>query len=246
MRRSVAFVGRITRQKGVGHLIAAAHAFDPGVQLVLCAGAPDTPEIAAETAAAVAALQRDRPGVFWLDGMLTRDEVLQVLSAATVFCCPSVYEPLGIVNLEAMACEAAVVASDVGGIPEVVDDGVTGTPGALRRRGRRGIRGRHRSCGQRTRSPIRPGLDGWAAPAGSGRYRSSPGPRWPERPSTCTGACSAERRRLDRWSTVRLGPDSTAQKCRGTRGLRTASARVGPRRPDPGGRRSLLSDGGLS
>jgi starch synthase len=122
----VAFVGRITRQKGVNHLIAAAHAFDPGVQLVLCAGAPDTPEIGAETAAAVAELQRVRPGVFWLDGMLTRDDVLQVLSSATVFCCPSVYEPLGIVNLEAMACEIAVVASDVGGIPEVVDDGVTG------------------------------------------------------------------------------------------------------------------------
>lgn len=122
----VAFVGRITRQKGVNHLLAAAHSFAPGVQLVLCAGAPDTPEIGAETAAAVADLQRARPGVFWLDGMLTRDEVLQVLSAATVFCCPSVYEPLGIVNLEAMACQTAVVASDVGGIPEVVDDGVTG------------------------------------------------------------------------------------------------------------------------
>jgi starch synthase len=122
----VAFVGRITRQKGVNHLIAAAHSFAPGVQLVLCAGAPDTPEIGAETAAAVAELQRARPGVFWLDGMLSRDDVLQVLSAATVFCCPSVYEPLGIVNLEAMACEVAVVASDVGGIPEVVDDGVTG------------------------------------------------------------------------------------------------------------------------
>ena len=121
-----AFVGRITRQKGVKHLLGAAHRFDPGIQLVLCAGAPDTPEIAAETAAAVEELQRTRPGVFWFDGMLTLDQVKQVLTASTVFCCPSVYEPLGIVNLEAMACGAAVVASDVGGIPEVVDDGVTG------------------------------------------------------------------------------------------------------------------------
>jgi starch synthase len=123
----VAFVGRITRQKGVGHLLAAAHAFDPAIQLVLCAGAPDTPEIAAETARAVADLQASRSGVFWLDGMLSQAEVLEVLSAATVFCCPSVYEPLGIVNLEAMACRTAVVASDVGGIPEVVVDGTTGT-----------------------------------------------------------------------------------------------------------------------
>lgn len=122
-----AFVGRITRQKGVKHLIAAAHQFDPDVQLVLCAGAPDTPEIAAETAQAVHALQDARPGVFWLDGMLSLPEVKQVLTAATVFCCPSVYEPLGIVNLEAMACGTPVVASDVGGIPEVVDDGVTGS-----------------------------------------------------------------------------------------------------------------------
>ncbi len=121
------FVGRITRQKGVKHLIAAAHHFDPGVQLVLCAGAPDTPEIAAETKAAIEELQAARPGVFWFDGMLTLDEVKQVLSASTVFCCPSVYEPLGIVNLEAMACGAPVVASDVGGIPEVVVDGTTGT-----------------------------------------------------------------------------------------------------------------------
>ena len=121
------FVGRITRQKGVGHLIAAAHRFDPAIQLVLCAGAPDTPEIAEETATAIRALQATRPGVFWFDGMLTLDEVKQVLSASTVFCCPSVYEPLGIVNLEAMACGAPVVASDVGGIPEVVHDGITGS-----------------------------------------------------------------------------------------------------------------------
>jgi alpha-maltose-1-phosphate synthase len=120
------FVGRITRQKGVGHLVAATHYFDPEVQLVLCAGAPDTPEIAAETAAAIAELQSKRPGVFWFDGMLTLPEVKQVLSASTVFVCPSVYEPLGIVNLEAMACGAAVVASDVGGIPEVVNNGETG------------------------------------------------------------------------------------------------------------------------
>jgi starch synthase len=122
----VAFVGRITRQKGVGHLVAAAHRITEDAQLVLCAGAPDTPEIAAETAAAVAELAKARPGVFWIQEMLPTDEVKQVLSHATVFVCPSVYEPLGIVNLEAMACGTAVVASDVGGIPEVVDDGVTG------------------------------------------------------------------------------------------------------------------------
>ncbi|MGG7101635.1 glycogen synthase [Rhodococcus sp. 24CO] len=122
----VAFVGRITRQKGVGHLIAAAHDFDPSIQLVLCAGAPDTPEIAAETEQAVAALAAHRGNVFWVREMLPTEQIREILSAATVFVCPSVYEPLGIVNLEAMACETAVVASDVGGIPEVVDDGVTG------------------------------------------------------------------------------------------------------------------------
>ncbi|MEU3476378.1 glycogen synthase [Rhodococcus sp. NPDC006774] len=122
----VAFVGRITRQKGVGHLIAAAHLFDPSIQLVLCAGAPDTPEIAAETERAVALLAEQRSGVFWVKDMLPTDKIREILTAAAVFVCPSVYEPLGIVNLEAMACETAVVASDVGGIPEVVDDGRTG------------------------------------------------------------------------------------------------------------------------
>jgi starch synthase len=127
VRPIVAFVGRITRQKGVAHLVAAAHRFAPEVQLVLCAGAPDTPEIAAEVSTAVQALSAARSGVFWVREMLPIGKIREILSAATVFVCPSVYEPLGIVNLEAMACSTAVVASDVGGIPEVVADGTTGT-----------------------------------------------------------------------------------------------------------------------
>ncbi|MBP2450744.1 starch synthase [Mycolicibacterium lutetiense] len=125
-RPIVAFVGRITRQKGVAHLVAAAHRFSPEVQLVLCAGAPDTPEIAAEVSSAVAELARARTGVFWVREMLPINKIREILSAATVFVCPSVYEPLGIVNLEAMACSTAVVASDVGGIPEVIVDRQTG------------------------------------------------------------------------------------------------------------------------
>jgi starch synthase len=125
-RPSVVFVGRITRQKGLGHLLAAARAFDPAIQLVLCAGAPDTPDIASQTAATVTELASTRTGVIWIRDMLPRAEVTQLLTHATVFVCPSVYEPLGIVNLEAMACETAVVASAVGGIPEVVADGLTG------------------------------------------------------------------------------------------------------------------------
>lgn len=125
-RPIVAFVGRITRQKGVAHLVAAAHWFSPDVQLVLCAGAPDTPEIAAEVSSAVAELARARTGVFWVREMLPINKIREILSAATVFVCPSVYEPLGIVNLEAMACSTPVVASDVGGIPEVVADHQTG------------------------------------------------------------------------------------------------------------------------
>jgi starch synthase len=125
-RPAVVFVGRITRQKGLAHLLDAAPAIDPGAQLVLLAGAPDTPEIAAEIAAKVARAQAERGNVVWIRQMLTKPEVVQFLSHASVFVCPSVYEPLGIVNLEAMACEAPVVATATGGIPEVVDDGVTG------------------------------------------------------------------------------------------------------------------------
>jgi starch synthase len=125
-RPSAIFVGRITRQKGLAHLLRAAEAFDPEIQLVLCAGAPDTPEIAAETEAAVTKLAASRTGVVWIREMLPRDELAQLLTHASVFVCPSVYEPLGIVNLEAMSCETAVVASAVGGIPEVVADGLTG------------------------------------------------------------------------------------------------------------------------
>lgn len=126
-RPSVVFVGRITRQKGLVHLVRAAQQFDPKTQVVLLAGAPDTPEIAAEFEEAFGALQarRDAP-VIWVQEMLPRASVRQVLTHATVFACPSIYEPLGIVNLEAMACETAVVASAVGGIPEVVVDEATG------------------------------------------------------------------------------------------------------------------------
>jgi starch synthase len=125
-RPYVAFVGRITRQKGVPHLLRAGLEFDPDLQIVLLAGAADTPELKAETDAAIARLTESRDGVFVVSEMLPREEVRQVLSHALAFLCPSVYEPLGIVNLEAMACETAVVASGVGGIPEVVLDGETG------------------------------------------------------------------------------------------------------------------------
>lgn len=126
-RPLVVFVGRITRQKGLVHLVRAAQQFDPDTQLLLLAGAPDTPEIAAEFDSAFAALKHARSGgVTWVQEMLPRASVRQVLTHATVFACPSIYEPLGIVNLEAMACQTAVVASAVGGIPEVVVDGQTG------------------------------------------------------------------------------------------------------------------------
>jgi starch synthase len=125
-RPSVIFVGRITRQKGLPYLLAAMRLLAPEVQLILCAGAPDTPEILAEVQAGVAALQAERTGVIWIDRLLSQPELAALLSASTTFVCPSVYEPLGIVNLEAMACGLPVVGTATGGIPEVVADGVTG------------------------------------------------------------------------------------------------------------------------
>ncbi|MHB1570626.1 MAG: glycogen synthase [Solirubrobacteraceae bacterium] len=130
-RPSVVFVGRITRQKGVDLLLRAAEQFTAEAQLVLCAGAPDTEQLGAEIAAAVRRLSEIRDGVVWIEQMLPRRDVVQLLTHATVFACPSIYEPLGIVNLEAMACETAVVATDTGGIPEVVSDGDTGLLVAL-------------------------------------------------------------------------------------------------------------------
>jgi len=122
----VLFVGRITRQKGIVHLVNAIQYMDPGIQVVLCAGAPDTPEIAREMKDAVTAAQAHHGKVIWIEEMLAKPAVYQLYTHAAVFCCPSIYEPFGIINLEAMACETAVVASAVGGIKEVVVDGETG------------------------------------------------------------------------------------------------------------------------
>lgn len=125
-RRSVVFVGRITRQKGLPYLLRAVASLPEDVQIVLCAGAPDTPEIMAEVTGLVESLRESRQGVVWIDRMLSHGEIVNVLSSGTVFVCPSVYEPLGIVNLEAMACGIPVVGTKTGGIPEVVADGLTG------------------------------------------------------------------------------------------------------------------------
>jgi glycogen synthase len=122
----VLFVGRITRQKGIIHLVRAVQHMDPGFQIVLCAGAPDTPEIGREMKEAVEKVQAQHGGVVWIDEMVDKPTVRELYSNASVFCCPSIYEPFGIINLEAMACETAVVATAVGGIKEVVVDGETG------------------------------------------------------------------------------------------------------------------------
>jgi alpha-maltose-1-phosphate synthase len=146
-RPSVVFVGRVTHQKGLPYLLRAARTLPPQAQLVLLAGAPDTPEIAAEVTALVDELRATRSGVVWVPEMLPKREVIQILTHATVFVCPSIYEPMGIVNLEAMACETAVVATATGGIPEVVADGETGLL-----------------------VPIEPGDDGTGAPRDADRF----------------------------------------------------------------------------
>lgn len=120
------FVGRVTRQKGLSHLLEAALLMDPRHQLVVCAGTPDTPEVAAEVSALAERVRTERGSLVWIEGIIPRARLVHLLSAAAVFVCPSVYEPFGLVNLEAMACETAVVASRVGGIPEIVVDGETG------------------------------------------------------------------------------------------------------------------------
>lgn len=120
------FVGRITRQKGIVHLVRAIECMEPGFQIVLCAGAPDTPEIGVEMKEAIEKMKAKRPGIIWIDEMVDKATVRELYSHAAVFCCPSIYEPFGIINLEAMACETAVVATAVGGIKEVVVDGETG------------------------------------------------------------------------------------------------------------------------
>jgi starch synthase len=125
-RPTVMWIGRVTAQKGIGHLLDMAELVHPDAQLVFLAGAPDTPEIGAEMLARAAALAAARDGVFWIESMLPRPEVVQLLSHASVFVCPSVYEPFGLINLEAMACGLPVVASAVGGIPEIIVEGVTG------------------------------------------------------------------------------------------------------------------------
>jgi glycogen synthase len=125
-RPYILFVGRITRQKGIVHLVRAIKHFDPGFQIVLCAGAPDTPEIAAEMQQAVTAAREHHDDIIWIEKMVTRPEAIALYSGASVFVCPSIYEPFGIINLEAMACGTPVVASAVGGIKEVVVDGETG------------------------------------------------------------------------------------------------------------------------
>ena len=159
----VLFVGRITRQKGVVHLVDAVKHLPAGMQVVLCAGAPDTPEIAEEMRVDVEAARATGGNIVWIEKMVSKAEAIQLYSNCRVFCCPSVYEPFGIINLEAMACGAPVVASAVGGIPEVVVDGETGLPSSLRRRPAQRLPARRRLLRPRSGRAHRP-VDGRPIP----------------------------------------------------------------------------------
>jgi glycogen synthase len=120
------YVGRVTRQKGIIHLVQALPFLNPEIQVVFCAGAPDTPEIKHEMESQIASLQKKRKNIVWIQEMLPKPDILQIYSHASVFCCPSIYEPFGIINLEAMACGTPVVGTKIGGIPEIIEDGKTG------------------------------------------------------------------------------------------------------------------------
>ncbi len=192
-RRSVVFVGRITRQKGLPYLLRAVASLPSDVQIVLCAGAPDTPEIMAEVTGLVDSLRSERDGVVWIDRMLSHGEIVNVLSSGTVFVCPSIYEPLGIVNLEAMACGIPVVGTGTGGIPEVVADGLTGASCRSTRRrtapARRPIPTATSPTSRRrsTRSSrTRGSRSSWAAPDDSASRASSRGTPSPTGPAPCT------------------------------------------------------------
>ena len=206
-RPSVVFVGRITRQKGLPLFLRAVAQLPPDVQVVLCAGAPDTPEIEAEVMGLVDGLRESRDGVVWIREMLPRADVVALLTAATVFACPSIYEPLGIVNLEAMACETAVVATATGGIPEVVVDPHSGWASPTARPPAGWCRSTRRATAPAPRStrtgtwptspprsprwsPTPAGPPRWARPGASGRSTRSAGPRSPSGPWRSTARSS--------------------------------------------------------
>ena len=216
-RPSVVFVGRITRQKGLPYFLRAVELLPPDVQVVLCAGAPDTPQIMAEVTGLVEQLRTQRSGVVWIEQMLPRDELIAVLMHGTVFACPSVYEPLGIVNLEAMAVGLPVVGTATGGIPEVIDDGVTGRL-----------------------VPIDQLQDGTGTPVDPDAVRRRPGatrsPTWSATPPGRAQWGLASRRRVEDHFTWEAIAERTIEVYRGARWPeRSGGQPATPRRPSRGG-----------